>query len=198
MLQSFGQPLQADYVDSKGIWHGTDVGCHHAFDPALAQALSDFFKKQHARSIVDFGCGLGHYQLTFLQNGLKADAYDGNPDTPALTDGRAGVKDLSVPFNLGKRYDWVMSLEVGEHLPKEYERVFIENLIRHAKKGIVLSWAIPGQGGYGHFNEQSNEYIKSVMTSYGWHSDETAENALRASASLWWFKNTVMVFRKKN
>ena len=46
-----------------------------------------------------------------------------------------------------------MSLEVGEHLPKEFEDIFINNLDNNNNYGIVLSWAIKGQGGYGHYNE---------------------------------------------
>ena len=190
--------LQADDIDSKGIWHGPDVQCHHCFDSSLAVGLLQFFQAENANQVVDFGCGMGDYQKIFLQNGLNAEAFDGNPDTPFLTEGRAGVQDLSLPFDLGKRFDWVMSLEVGEHLPKEFECIFVENLIRHAQNGLVLSWAIPGQGGYGHFNEQNNAYIKDLLASYGWYNDIASENRLRKKASLWWFKNTIMVFRKFN
>jgi cyclopropane fatty-acyl-phospholipid synthase-like methyltransferase len=98
---------------------------------------------------------------------------------------------------LRKQFDWVLSLEVGEHLPKEFERIFIENLHRHNVKGIVLSWALKGQGGEGHFNEQNNGYIKELMAQYGYVNDIAAENALRNEAMLWWFRNTVMVFRRK-
>ncbi len=91
----------------------------------------------------------------------------------------------------------MLSLEVGEHIPKEYERVFIENLHRHNINGIVLSWALKGQGGFGHFNEQNNDYIKELMAEYGYFNDVEAENSLRKKATLWWFKNTIMVFRKK-
>lgn len=188
---------ETNYIDDKGIWHGNDVQCNHAFDPALANSLANFFKQEQAKTVVDFGCGLGQYQAVFLENGIKSDAFDGNPDTPSLTNGRAKVQDLSVPFNLEKKYSWVMSLEVGEHLPQQYEKIFIENLIRHAKHGIVLSWAVPGQGGHGHFNEQPNDYVKKVMGSYGWYNDVKSENKLRSASTLPWFKNTIMVFRKK-
>ena len=41
----------------------------------------------------------------------------------------------------------VMSLEVGEHIPADYEAIFLDNLARHAKEGVLLSWARPNQGG---------------------------------------------------
>ena len=61
-----------------------------------------------------------------------------------------------------------MSLEVGEHIPKEYEDIFINNLHNNNNKGIILSWAILGQGGFGHVNEQNNDYIKSKMSNLGY------------------------------
>ena len=92
-----------------------------------------------------------------------------------------------------------MSLEVGEHLPQQYERIFIENLMRHAKKGIVLSWAIKNQGGTGHFNEQNNDYIKSIFLSYGYVNDLKAEQKLRSAVyNCMWFEKSLMVFRKAN
>jgi hypothetical protein len=59
-----------------------------------------------------------------------------------------------------------------------------------------MSWALEGQGGLGHFNERSNEYIKSKIMALGYTNDVDAENVLREASSLWWFKNTLMVFRK--
>ena len=89
-----------------------------------------------------------------------------------------------------------MSLEVGEHLPQQFEDIFIHNLHNNNKYGILLSWAIKGQGGYGHCNEQDNDYIKSKICELGYTNDFESENKLRNDSSLYWFKNTIMVFRK--
>jgi hypothetical protein len=89
-----------------------------------------------------------------------------------------------------------MSLEVGEHLPQEFEDVFIQNLHNNNKYGMVISWAIKGQGGHGHVNEQDNDYIKSKICNLGYINDIETENNFRANSRLKWFRNTVMVFRK--
>ena len=119
----------------------------HIFDATLSNALLDFFKRNNCNSLVDLGCGLGNYAHHFNENDLITDGFDGNPNTPLLTDGRCGVLDLSEPQKLDKSYDWVLSLEVGEHLPQKYENIYIENLHNNTTKGIVLSWAVQGQGG---------------------------------------------------
>jgi hypothetical protein len=87
---------------------------------------------------------------------------------------------------------------VGEHIPKNSEDTFIHNLHVNNVKGIILSWAIIGQGGDGHVNEQNNEYIKSKICNLGYKNDFETEIKLRNASSLSWFKNTIMVFRKKN
>lgn len=184
-------------INEHGYYLGTDHSDQYYFDESLADALIQFFKKENAQSVVDFGCGNGDYVKALQNQHIYCEGYDGNPDTFNISRGVAHVADLSQPFDLNKRFDWVLSLEVGEHLPKKYERIFIGNLDLHNKKGIILSWAIKGQGGVGHFNEQNNDYIKSVMAQYGYVNDIAAELHLRQCASIRWFKNTIMVFRKK-
>jgi tryptophanyl-tRNA synthetase len=49
-------------------------------------------------------------------------------------------------YSIGQ-YDWIISLEVAEHIPEKYEAVYLDNIFRHAKEGIILSWAVPGQIG---------------------------------------------------
>jgi cyclopropane fatty-acyl-phospholipid synthase-like methyltransferase len=181
-------------VHEHGYWQGDDV--RHTFDEKLASAIASFFKFEKARSIVDFGCGDGHYVKFFIEKKLLVDGFDGNPAVNKITNGLCNVLDLSVPFDLNRTYDWVLSLEVGEHIPKKSERIFIDNLIRHTHKGIILSWAIKGQGGVGHFNEQDNDYIKTIFEKAGFVNDLQIEAFLRKESSVRHFKNTVMVFRK--
>ncbi len=181
------------YVSPRGYFIGDS---EHVTDWELAKALVEFFHQEGMQSVVDFGCADGDYVNYFLKNGFQAVGYDGNPVTELASGGSCFVKDLSLPFDLNRRFDWVMSLETGEHIPPEYESVFIRNLMRHATKGIVLSWAIKGQGGIGHFNEQDNDYIKQIFEKYGWKNDPISEMALRMRVGVRWFEHSLMVFRK--
>jgi cyclopropane fatty-acyl-phospholipid synthase-like methyltransferase len=183
-------------ISEKGYWIG-DVPDWHYTDRKLAGALVNFWQSENVRTLVDFGCGEGEYVRTFIENGIDCEGYDGNPSTPEITRGLCKVLDLSAPFDLNKTFDWVLSIEVGEHLPHQFERIYIENLMRHAKKGIVTSWAVKNQGGTGHFNEQDNDYIKSIFVEAGYINDLAAEEFLRANCSACWFQNTIMVFRKE-
>ncbi len=183
-------------IHSRGYWAGRGAAEEHVHDEQLEAELVQFLKVEQAESLVDFGCGLGLYVQALRNQGFTATGYDGNPDTPKISKKIGKVLDLSKKFQLRKKFDWVMSLEVGEHIPHEYEETFVKNLDRHAKKGIIISWAVPGQKGLGHFNEQSNEYIRSLITNLGYTNDLEAEAKFREQASLSWFKDTIMVFRK--
>lgn len=166
----------------------------HKFDEALCEAFISFLEEQ--TDIVDFGCGNADYAKQLYMEGKNVDAFDGNPNTPEMTKGFAKVLDLSVPFNLGKKYECVISLEVGEHIPKDREQIFLDNLDRHCLQCIILSWALPGQGGDGHVNEQSNRYIIDQMRSRGYSFHKEAAEYFKQVANLWWFKKTIMVFVK--
>ena len=167
----------------------------HKFDPGLSQALLGFLEEQI--EIVDFGCGNADYSKILIKNGKKVDCFDGNPNTPEMTGGIGKVLDLSEDFDLGKKYECVISLEVGEHIPKEKEQTFLNNLDKHSNHCVILSWALPGQGGDGHFNEQPNDYIIKEMEKRNYNHWEEASNYFRNSVNLWWFKKTIMVFVKQ-
>lgn len=184
-------------IHEEGYWVGEDAKSEHLYDEGLGNALVQFFKKKKAQSLCDLGCGMGHYVQKFRAAGLSCDGYDGNPDTPTLSNNTCKVLNLATPHLFEIPYDWVMSIEVGEHIPKAYEQVYIENLHRNNQSGVVLSWGVKGQVGYGHVNCQDNDYIKRLFAQLGYTSDEREEQRLRESSNFWWFKHTIMVFRKQ-
>jgi hypothetical protein len=182
----------------QGYWLSLEEGhfspeIGYLFDPVLAEELSLLLID---KKVCDFGCGLGKYVQWLRAQGFDCDGFDGNPNTNALTDGACRSLNLAEPVQLKKKYDAVISLEVGEHVPKKYETVFLDNLTRHAKETIVLSWAIPGQEGDGHVNCRSNTYIIYQLWKKGFRFRPYQTILLRANSSIPWFKNTLMVFSR--
>ena len=184
-------------IKENGIWEGLEVATHHHYDSGLGNFLIEYFKSENIKSVADFGCGMGTYVKKLQENNINATGFDGNPNTPQLTNNICSVLDLSLPIQFNEVFDWVMSLEVGEHLPPQFEDVYINNLHNNNKYGIILSWALKGQGGDGHVNEQNNEYVKTKMYNLGYVNDIDCEYKIRNASTIWWFKNTLMVFRKK-
>lgn len=182
-------------INERGFWE-CDLGVGHVHDSRLCNSLIKFIKTNHIKSVVDFGCGMADYTKTFLNNQIPTDAFDGNPNTDLLTKGIASTLDLSKEFDLNKKYDCVLTLEVGEHIPQEYEQIFLDNICKHSNKFVVLSWAVEGQGGDGHVNCKNNDYIINQMKLRNFNCDIENSNLLRKESSVSWFKNTIMVFKK--
>ncbi len=183
-----------EQIHEHGYWLDIVPKEHH-FDTGLAPQLASFFQNS---DVVDLGCGIGRYVQYLRQWDIPCEGYDGNPMTSSITNGLCRIIDLAKKFDLQQKFDWVLSLEVGEHIPKEYEQVYLDNLCRHYKKGIVLSWALPGQDGLGHVNCQDNDYIIDEMTSRNLKFDQKSSDRLRTYSTLSWFKKTIMVFKNED
>ena len=182
-------------IHDSGYWSGNTYGEHY-YDEDLSKSLLYFFNKENIKYVNDFGCGDGLYVKELNSNNIKCIGYDGNPNTKNINN--CFIKNLAVNFRLENKPEWIISLEVGEHIPKTYEKIFINNLDKNNTKGIIISWAIKGQGGSGHVNEQNNEYIKNIFVKLGYKNEKEIEKYLRCNSKLPWFKNTIMVFRKIN
>lgn len=186
-----------DRIHPNGFWLGNESVKHHQVDIPLAMGLVDFFKKEKIKLVADFGCGKGSYVKALQRSGIESVGYDGHPESSILFGDHVKTLDLSQPIDLQQKFDWVISLEVGEHIPKQFEHQFLNNLHHHNTQGIILSWAVKGQGGFGHVNEQDNDYIKKIMKTYDYYNDVVVERNLRWCSELPWFKDTIMVFRKR-
>lgn len=92
------------------------------------------------------------------------------------------------------RYDWVLSMEVLEHIPAAYENVVLDNIVRAAGHGAVLSWAPPGQPGLGHINNKPLTYVKQAMTSRGFTMDDKTSATIRQQATYYWLRKNIAVF----
>ena len=183
-------------INNLGFWETTD-GTGHVHDTNLCEALTSYLLITGHKTVVDFGCGMGDYAKVFKAVNLDVEAFDGNPNTEVLTEGIGRVLDLSKPFYLQKKFDAVMSLEVGEHIPAEFEDVFISNITKHAKKTLIISWAVEGQGGDGHVNCKNNDYIIGQIEERGFKYKKKASEELRkAATNASWFSNTLMIFEK--
>ena len=106
--------------------------------------------------------------------------------------------DLTVPQYWLPVYDWVVSLEVLEHIPAAYEQIALDNVARVAREGVVLSWARPGQEGFHHVNNRPLEHVERAMVERNFRRDATASERLRGAVAAR-FKNlrrNINVYRR--
>lgn len=179
-------------ISPTGAWLCCDTE-PHSFDEPLASAILELVRDWGDTTLVDVGCGSGQYVKFLRRYGVPAIGIDGNPNTPHFSE-YCGVADFTEAGSIPKS-ECVLCLEVGEHIPEEHEEMFLRSLSEAAERDLILSW-FPNDGeGIGHVNPRSNDYIKSKLSDFTF--DEVATEKLRESATLWWFRISVMVFHKK-
>jgi len=107
-------------------------------------------------SVLDVGCGLGHLARALGEGGVPhVEGIDGsqvNPERLKIPREIFHALDLRQPFDLKKKFELVISMEVAEHLPESCAPDFVASLVRHGDT-VLFSAAHPGQGGQNHLNE---------------------------------------------
>lgn len=183
-------------IDKKFFLPPNHVLCDRGFASGLVKML----KKPDGSlyTLTDFGAGVGqfgHYLKAHLPQ-LEYHAYDGGGNVEEFTEQYVKFTDLTKPLSL-KRTDWVLSSEVGEHIPHQFESHFIANLHAHNCKGIILTWAVLNQGGTHHVNCHSNEYLLDIFEGLGYKLNLNMTMTLRAgAASSPWLKHSTMVLER--
>lgn len=157
------------------------------------------------KSVVDFGCGAGWFLYYFKKFGID-DIVGIEPNKEILEvldkSVRGNIKflDLSKGVDLHRRFDAAMNIEVGEHMDKKYADILVENITRHTNL-LIFSAATPGQGGYGHINEQKFEYWETKLEKCDFYCDKEStsnfRNRLKRKKVKKWYIKNISVFRRK-
>lgn len=150
------------------------------------------------QTIGEFGAFAGYNSAWFNETGLvTAFAFDAIPNAAKHADGRVQFAQLAEHFDLGRTFDWVLCLEVGEHMPPGTEDQLLENIARHARLGAIISWATPNFPSPAHPNTMLVEDSTAVILRHGFKQDELLTKGLREAASYEWHRETIGVYWKQ-
>jgi hypothetical protein len=163
--------------------------------------LSILFQHVKPESVLDVGCGLGTWLSVAAAIGVKDILGLDGPwlDTTRLRipSDRAVIHDLTKPFDLGRRFDLAICLEVAEHLESAAAPGFIESLTTHADI-ILFSAAIPFQGGDHHVNEQWPGYWCDLFKSRGFEVLDFIRAQIWNDPSIHvWLRQNTLLFVKR-
>ncbi len=123
------------------------------------------------KSIIDIGCGIGTWlavaKSLAIEDILGVDGLYVEIKSLHIPSENFVKKDLSAPFNLDRKFDLALCLEVAEHIEERASDDFIASIIKHADM-ILFSAAIPLQGGQYHVNEQWPQYWQEKFWKHGY------------------------------
>jgi cyclopropane fatty-acyl-phospholipid synthase-like methyltransferase len=176
-----------------GIWNKDDA-THHQSSLKLAKWLADYLPKE--TPVVDFGCGTGYYMGYLETKGFSTLGIDGNtPEIPLCSN--FIQKDLTAILSFADKFN-VVSLEVGEHLPKKYQENFMRNITKFCDKHLILSWAEIGQAGIGHINCRTQEDVIADVESRGFKLNITATYEARCNVdrNCDWLERNILIFER--
>jgi SAM-dependent methyltransferase len=148
-------------------------------------------------SVLDVGCGRGAWLAEWRAAGVEDVAgLDGDyvaRDRLAIPPGRFHAADLTRPADLGRRFDLVQCLEVGEHLRREASATLVATLCRHGDI-VAFSAAVPGQGGENHINERPLEDWRDLFAARGYAAFDALRPALadRPGIEPWYRYNMLL------
>lgn len=155
----------------------------------------------HPNSILDVGCGRGAWLSVWKEAGVeRVKGVDGmylSGKRLMIDESEIIFADLSNPFELGEKFDLVVSLEVAEHLPEASAHTFISSLCRHGDM-VLFSAATKGQGGEYHVNEQPLSYWQAIFDRQGYLAFDIVREQIRGNANIkpWYKYNTVLYIKK--
>lgn len=150
------------------------------------------------RSVVDFGCGEGHWLSSFAERGVQEIlGYDGpHVDQSRLRIEPAAfhVADLERAKPTDRPFDLAVSLEVAEHLSRAGGEHLLDALCGSSQL-VLFSAAVPGQGGTHHINEQWLEYWIDGFKRRGFRFLDAYRPRIAYDHRIaWWYRQNIVLF----
>ena len=93
-------------------------------------------------------------------------------------------------------HDWVLSLEVGEHLPNFCLSTYMALLDRSNRQGVILTWS-QHTSGVCHVNSRGRTEVIQMMEFIGYGVDTRLSLRGMHRATYSWFKHNFLVYRRQ-
>lgn len=164
--------------DQPHLGGNMDHGDPWSHAPQVWTWLIDRFGIQ---SIMDIGSGRGHAARWFHRQGIAAIAVDGLAHNARSAVHPTVICDVS-QGHIQCPVDLVISVEMVEHVRAEH----MGNLMACLTNApvVMITHAVPGQGGYHHVNEQPQEYWEQRFAERGYTLSADDTHVVRRLARL--------------
>jgi len=155
-------------------------------------------------SILDVGCGLAQWLKVFKDYGINdVLGIDGDhvPNERKNVDTEKEYKVFDLQninhFELSKKFDLTICLEVAEHLSIQHATDFVKFLVKSSDI-IIFSAAVVGQTGENHVNEQSPLYWKALFKENGYCMIDAFRKTFWNNNKVnWWYRQNMFLVIKE-
>lgn len=183
----------------KSPYHHTEIVHNFKAAKQIVPLLTALFKPT---SVLDVGCGIGTWLKVFEDAGnieiLGIDGVYVDKSMLKISEDKFIHADLQLPFDLKKKFDLGLCLEVAEHLPEKTIDNLISSLTKHCDT-LLFSAAIPNQGGQNHLNEQWPEYWEKKFRDYGYMFYDVIRPQIWNNNEIeWWYRQNIFLVTKNN
>ncbi|MBV9653786.1 MAG: class I SAM-dependent methyltransferase [Acetobacteraceae bacterium] len=147
--------------------------------------------------MLDIGCNCGAWLRVLLDSGVHdVLGLDVLPFSAEwfVPEENFRQHDLQQPFDLGRRFDLIVCVEVPEHIEPESADQLVASICKH---GDTVLWAaaLPGQGGQDHVNEQWTEYWCQKFTSHGFEFLDPIRRRIWSNSRVYsWYRQNMVMF----
>ncbi|MBO0910930.1 MAG: class I SAM-dependent methyltransferase [Acidobacteria bacterium] len=167
-------------------------------DQSASEVMPIILELARPRSMVDIGCGTGHWlgeaRALGVEDILGIDGPWVDRAQLRIPDENFAARDLQAPLRLERRFDLALSLEVAEHLPASAAATFVKSLC-DASEVVVFSAAIPGQGGRRHINEQWPEYWANLFQEFEYDCFDCLRPRIWQNPRVaWYYAQNCLIF----
>lgn len=177
-----------------------DHAAHPATVTGAKAVLSMAFHLRVPESLLDIGCGTATWMRAAVDLGVRdvfgIDGIEVEPELLHVDRARIDRFDLSKPFDLGRRFEIALCLEVAEHLPENSSNDLIRSLAGHSNS-ILFSAACPDQPGQYHINCQWPSYWQGKFNRVGFVCDDSIRWRIWSDARIEpWYRQNIFWARR--
>ncbi len=152
------------------------------------------------QSLLDVGCGIGTWLKVALESGVGdvfgVDGIAVAPDNFLVPKTLFSQQDLRQKWNLNRRFEVALCLEVAEHLDPQFSMNLIQALTSHSDM-VVFGAACPGQTGQHHVNCQWPVYWQKLFNEQGYAcSDEVRWLIWPDERIEPWYRQNIFIARR--
>jgi SAM-dependent methyltransferase len=176
-------------------WHQA----HQRKTQRSAEIIADLMLNRFAiGSVLDIGCGHGDWLKAFADRGAPDIFGCDGPWTDVasllIPRDRFKVQDFRQPLALDRRFDLVLSTEVGEHIEEQHARPFVRSIAAHGDL-VLFGAAIPYQGGLHHVNEQWPSWWVGLFAAEGFRPFDAVRPLIWAERDVhFWYKQNALIY----